>query len=209
MHKKLNRHQRRNRSKVVPGGSSLSTTSANSPLTIVKSNTRNACVFRPVLQQRGGSSTIHARIASGMGPDGLAEARKMRKNRRMMVRVMAIAILSMIVALAKKYYYSGEQQLPRPSSLLSRDHSQDTQSTVNVIIEDTVPNDDGLLIDKEEALIVEGIRTEDNLQEKCDSEVESEISTKSTDESKVDIPEKNEFDVCVNDEVSSLFIYQA
>jgi hypothetical protein len=160
MHKKLNRHQRRNRSKVVPGGSSLSTTSANSPLTIVKSNTRNACVFRPVLQQRGGSSTIHARIASGMGPDGLAEARKMRKNRRMMVRVMAIAILSIIVALAKKYYYSGEQQLPSPSVLLSRDYSQDTQSTVNVIIEDTVSNDDGLVIEKEEALIVEGIRTE-------------------------------------------------
>jgi hypothetical protein len=143
-----------------------------------------------------------------MGPDGLAEARKMRKNRRMMVRVMAIAILSMIVALAKKYFFLGEQQLPRPSSLLSRDHSQDTQSTVNVTIEDTVPNDDGLLIDKEEALIVEGIRT-DNLQGKCDSEVKNDISTKSTDESKVDLPEKNEFDVCVNDEVSSLFIYQA
>lgn len=205
--KKLNRHQRRNRSKAVPGGSSgiLSTTSAHSPPTIEKSNTRNAGVFRPL--QQVGSSTIYARIASGMGPDGLAEARKMRKNRRMMVRVMAIAIISIIVALAKKHYYSGGQQLPSPSFLLSRDYSQDQQSTVDVIIEDTVIND-GLLIEKEEALIVVGVRT-DKMQGECDSEVENDVLTKSTDELKVYLPDKNEFDVCVNDEVSSLLIYQA
>ena len=144
-----------------------------------------------------------------MGPDGLAKARKMRNNRRMMARVLAIAIISIIIALAKKYYYSCEQQLPSPSFLLLRDHSQDQQSTVDVIIEDTVLND-GLLIGKEEALIVEDVRTDNILQGECDSEVENDISTKSTDELKVNLlDDKNELDVCVNHKVSSLFIYQA
>ena len=68
---------------------------------------------------------------------------------------------------------------------------------------------DGLLIGKEEALIVEDVCT-DNLQGECDSEVENDISTKSTDELKVNLlDDKNELDVCVNHKVSSLFIYQA
>ena len=209
--KKLNRHQRRNRSKVLPGGSSgtVSTTSALSPLINVKSSTRNAGVlFRPLLQKVG-PSTIHARIASGMGPDGLAKARKMRNNQRMMARVLAIAIISIIIALAKKFYYSCGQQLPSPSFLLSRDHSQDQQSTVDVIIEDTVLND-GLLIGKEEALIVEDVPTDNILQGECDSEGENDVSTKSTDELKVNLlDDKNELDVCVNHKVSSFFIYQA
>ena len=69
---------------------------------------------------------------------------------------------------------------------------------------------DGLLIGKEEALIVEDVRTDNILQGECDSEVENDISTKSTDELKVNLlDDKNELDVCVNHKVSSLFIYQA
>jgi hypothetical protein len=66
---------------------------------------------------------------------------------------------------------------------------------------------DGLLIGKEEALIVEDVRTE---QGECDSEVENYVSTKSTDELKVNLlDDKNELNVCVNHKVSSLFIHQA
>ena len=58
--------------------------------------------------------SIRAIIASGTGPDGQAEARKLRKRRRMQVRAVVVVAVSVLVALARNYYYfSGPTQQPQ------------------------------------------------------------------------------------------------
>ena len=49
-----------------------------------------------------GSSTFQAIIASGTGPDGLAEARESRKRRRFIVQSTAVFVISMLVIIAKQ-----------------------------------------------------------------------------------------------------------
>ncbi|KAL7545734.1 hypothetical protein ACHAWF_009082, partial [Thalassiosira exigua] len=79
--KGLNRHQRKNRLKQQNGGSECGGTHS-SP----------------------GKPSITVLIASGTGPDGLAEERKARRKRRMIARSVAVVVISVLVVLVKDYF---------------------------------------------------------------------------------------------------------
>mmetsp|Transcript_15250 Transcript_15250/g.29297 ORF Transcript_15250/g.29297 Transcript_15250/m.29297 type:complete len:843 (+) Transcript_15250:676-3204(+) len=95
---RLNRHQRRNRFKLANGveprfGGSTPTTEEED----IELRKKILNIGKPPMQ---------AIIASGTGPDGRAEARKFKKQRRIMVRSVAIVVLSIFVALVKPYFSS-------------------------------------------------------------------------------------------------------
>jgi hypothetical protein len=95
---KLNRHQRKNRFKLVntdveyqgddETANSLESFSCKDPATM-----RIKPPFKAI-------------IASGTGPDGRAEERRQRKRRRIMVRSVAVVLLSVFAAMAKSYFSS-------------------------------------------------------------------------------------------------------
>jgi len=84
---KLNRHQRKKRSKL----GNTDREYHRDEVQISKYPTKE-------------SIALNALIASGTGPDGRAEERKVRKRRRMMVRSVAIVLLSLFAASAKNYF---------------------------------------------------------------------------------------------------------
>ena len=124
---KLNRHQRRNRRKQLGnsnrsgvgkgsgcGGSSsipgaLPSSSTTTRLLKLRSSVGSGLMSymdraRILLLSHTdyGSSYFRAVIASGTGPDGLAEARKSRKRRRFIVQSTAVIVISMLVMIAKQ-----------------------------------------------------------------------------------------------------------
>ena len=118
---KLNRHQRRNRQKQhvnssgggvgvgkesgCGGSSSSSTTTGLLSRSSVGSSLMSYINRARILllsHMDYGSSYFRAIIASGTGPDGLAEARKSRKRRRFIVQSTAVIVISMLVMIAKQ-----------------------------------------------------------------------------------------------------------
>ena len=95
---KMNRHQRKNRFKLVntdveyQGDDEMM-------ITLKLSRDNNPETTR----QNPASKAI---IASGTGPDGRAEERKRRKRRKMMVRSVAVLLLSIFAVTAKSYFSS-------------------------------------------------------------------------------------------------------
>lgn len=112
---KLNRHQRKNRLKQHQELSSTTLTAL------------------PKKRPRPLSS--QAIIASGTGPDGLAEARLLLKKRQMLVRSVAVVVLSVFVVLAKDYFSwqpsTAVERSPRPQQT-------QRQATREVLGEDSV-----------------------------------------------------------------------
>ncbi len=123
---KLNRHQRRNRQKQLGnssrsgvgkgsgcGGSSsilgaLPSSSTTTGLLKLRSSVGSGLMSymdraRILLLSHidYGSSYFRAVIASGTGPDGLAEARKSRKRRGFIVQSTAVVVISMLVLIVK------------------------------------------------------------------------------------------------------------
>ena len=200
--RKLNRHQRKNRLKLGPpmvNSSSGDIGAASRPLPL-------------------DGPSVHAIIASGMGPDGLAEARKSRKKRRLIARGSVVLVVSVVVALTRNYYYSGGRPPARPFSSSSPSHQS---TTVDVPIEDSgvsrmpllpsgdsdaiiADNDGDILDDNYE----EGGPTVIDLTAESDNEIDSDIQREVAGEVQVNIPKKM-FDVCADDEVSCFFLNQA
>ena len=100
--KKLNRHQRKKKLK-LEASSSSSVANKDSSSSVVVST--DLLLFdRP---------SIQALIASGTGPDGRLEARKLRKKRRRIVQSLAVVLVSVLVAYGRRKYYIS---LPSSSS---------------------------------------------------------------------------------------------
>lgn len=92
---KLNRHQRRNRNKLLKQG-----IVAPLPTSLLASEDHNP---KQIQEKEFPPPSLHAVIASGTGPDGRAEANALRKKRRMMARSSALAlVLSVLVGFAKR-----------------------------------------------------------------------------------------------------------
>ena len=102
--KKLNRHQRKKKLKLSAAEASSSSSVANkNSSSSVKVSTELLPFDKP---------SIQALIASGTGPDGRLEARKLRKKRRRIAQSLAVVLVSVLVAYGRKYYIS----LPSSSS---------------------------------------------------------------------------------------------
>ena len=102
--KKLNRHQRKKKLK-------LSAAEASSSSSVVANKNSSSVIVSTDLLPFDKPS-IKALIASGTGPDGRLEARKLRKKRRRIVQSLAVVLVSILVAYGRKYYIS----LPSSSS---------------------------------------------------------------------------------------------
>lgn len=103
---KLNRHQRKVRLKQQMGGSGH----GGSTTEYVLSTDPTSASTHPLLEK----PSLKAIIASGTGPDGRADARKLRKRRRMIGRSVFVVVISVLIALAKSYY-SSQSSLPSTS----------------------------------------------------------------------------------------------
>jgi hypothetical protein len=205
--RKMNRHQRKNRLKLGGGG----------PLAAKSSGDVGSASPRPPPFD---GPSVHAVIASGIGPDGLAEARKSREKRRLIARGSAVAVVSVLVALGRnRYYHSGGRPPARPSSSLSPLHKSTTD---DVPIEDGIASrtplppwggSDATAADNNNGDTVDG-NHEKGGPPVADSAAESDVEIDSDEQREVsvevlaNVPKKT-FDACVDDEVSCFFLNQA
>lgn len=88
---KLNRHQRKNRQKLL--GTDY-----------VKRS--SAAMSSHHHSEKGDKRPLQAVIASGTGPDGRAEARKLRKKRKMLAQSVVVVVFSLVALLSKSYFLS-------------------------------------------------------------------------------------------------------
>jgi len=102
--KKLNRHQRKKKLKLSTAEASSSSLANKSSSSVVVST--DLLLFD--------KPSIQALIASGTGPDGRLEARKLRKKRRRIVQSLAVVLVSVLVAYGRRKYY-----ISLPSSSLT------------------------------------------------------------------------------------------
>ncbi len=88
---KLNRHQRKNRQK---------------PLGTDYVKRSSAAMSPHHHSEKGDKRPLQAVIASGTGPDGRAEARKLRKKRKMLAQSVVVVVFSLVALLGKSYFLS-------------------------------------------------------------------------------------------------------
>ena len=93
---KLNRYQRKKRKK-------LDYINESSP------------VMSADYSEKGDKPPLKAVIASGTGPDGRAEARKLRKKRKILAQSVAIIVFSLVALLGKSYFFSTPNQKHLPT----------------------------------------------------------------------------------------------
>lgn len=228
--KKLNRHQRKNRLKQLGRSNSFNgePASPSGTLTVSTSLTESSLCssIDPSLLDK---PSIQALVASGTGPDGRAEARKLRKKRRMMLRSLAVVIVSILVALARSYffsgyfYFSGKQTLPS----VSTPTQQQQKLTRDVFAKNNVSKLLGIhdpdynrrkLVEKEDSSDVTGEDKETVVKEEepkiahmTDNGGESAASIgEGVGEGQVNVQQKTTIhDTCDGDEVSCFFVHLA
>jgi len=137
---KLNRHQRKNLTKLKKQASSLSVED-------------QLCFYSVSGKKIQHQPSIQAIIASGTGPDGRAEMRAVRKKRKMMVRgSVAVVAISILVVFVSKSYFA---QPPAPNAKVSELHRQQQQQqqqrmmTEDVAMDDDSGEDAPMLLEEE------------------------------------------------------------
>ena len=139
-----------------------------------------------------------------MGPDGLAEARKSRKKRRLMVRSFSVVVVSVMVALVRKHF-SGRSLSHSSSSSSNRLESlEDVVSMTSSGESDSALAESNVDITSnkyETSLVGEGGRCVLDVTTGSDNEMVVEVGSKND--------QKKKLDLCVNDEVSCFFLNQA
>lgn len=183
---KLNRHQRKNRFKLVNTDVGYH---GDYQVTNRKGQTK---------MQKLVSKAI---IASGTGPDGRAEERKARKHRRMIVRSVAVALLSVFAAMAKPYFSS-------PARDERHNIPQQPSETKEVVIEYNIPTSkpDITSDNCQEVTCSQNDQLSDALSKGSSDNVEvgeAEVKTE------VETADEHDASVCAEDEVSCFFMYQA
>lgn len=177
---KLNRHQRKNRLKQ-------------------QGSFGDAASVHPLLDE----PPVRSLIASGTGPDGRAEARKLRKKRRMMARGVAVVILSVLVALARNY-------------LARRPLASSQQLTKDALAQDNVARmlleDDSANLERDDGPAKADVEDNatDALQEAQGDETDSSQALgRNADHVVIAKETPSEVDACASDEVSCVFLHMA
>jgi hypothetical protein len=188
---KLNRHQRKNRFKLV-----------NTDVEYHGDDEVPSSKHSSKMKTKAVSKAI---IASGTGPDGRAEERKIRKRRRMIVRSVAVVLLSVFAAMAKNHFSppTGDtlHQMPQRQAgvkevLPKKDMSASMPDLS--IVDETCEADS--CFEKE--------KPSDTTESQ--NEIEIERSSESLEETVPGVSsDKEDVPVCENDEVSCFFVHQA
>ena len=130
--------------------------------------------------------SIRAIIASGTGPDGQAEARKLRKRRRMQVRAVVVVAVSVLVALARNYYqFSG----PTQQSIPVGEERSGSNNVAARILSSSLPNDFDAVATGEEDTPTTTMPDQTIMSDEAEEKINIPKETSSTDS-------------CANNEVS-------
>jgi len=100
---KLNRHQRKNRKKLGNGTDYVN-----------DNESASTSMMSTIYPEKGDKPPFQALIASGTGPDGREEARKLRKKRKMLTQSVAVIIFSLVAMMAKNYLFTTTVQNQSP-----------------------------------------------------------------------------------------------
>ena len=202
---RMNRHQRRNRFKLV--------------------NEVDGHVIDGIADKEEdfssqllGKPSIRAIIASGTGPDGRAEARKLMRQRRIMVRSIAIAVLSVFAALAKTYS-SPLRQLKQQLQREEYQRDLTMEGCVSESLEDATRNSRAyhereVLAGKPEVVVSlheEYIVTDHGKQSNKDTPSFAEEGESMAEATSKEMPQDGDDSsgLCADDEVSCFFLFQA
>lgn len=189
---KLNRHQRKNKFKLVNTdleyhGDDEMLESKNS----TKMQNKLAC---------------KAIIASGTGPDGRAEERKIRQRRRMMVRSVAVVLLSVFAAMAKTYFSPSRDELHGIHQRRAEfgDVAMKEDTAVPDVASDNKSCSEGTCVKKHAPNL-------DLPNESMEADQVTERPEMKESQPNKDAADRTEEDntVCNDDEVSCFFVHQA
>ena len=92
---KLNRHQRKNRKKLGNGTDYVN-----------DNESASTSMMSTMYPEKGEKPPLQAVIASGTGPDGRAEARKLRKKRKVLKQSVVVIVFSLVAVTAKNYFFT-------------------------------------------------------------------------------------------------------
>lgn len=189
---KLNRHQRKNRFKLV-----------NTDVEYHGDDEVTSSKLPSKVLAKLASKAI---IASGTGPDGRAEERKVRKRRRMMIRSVAVVLLSVFAAMAKTYFspptgndsHGTPQRTAEIRTVLEKGAPMlDVAGENKACIEGTCAETDKPSVDAPyERNAVEKSEVKEPKKKQVEEEVQKSLA-------------EEEATVCDNDEVSCFFVHQA
>ena len=187
---KLNRHQRKNKFKLV-----------NTDVVYHCDDGITSSKYPAKTQNNAASKAI---IASGTGPDGRAEERKLRKRRRMIARSVAVVLLSVFAAMAKTYFSSS-------SSIAERKEMPQISGAKNVSIKESKLTGPKIPEDTDQTCQMETCSNEKrsssiSSEEQSVSGHVAENSEKAQNLSGEE--DDNEVSLCANDEVSCFFVHQ-
>ncbi len=104
---KLNRHQRKNRKKLGNGTDYINDNETESI------SMMSTSMISTIYPEKGDKPPLLAVIASGTGPDGRAEARKLKKKRKVLTQSVVVIVFSIFALTAKSYFFS--TQIPKQS----------------------------------------------------------------------------------------------
>lgn len=196
---KLNRHQRKNRFKLV-----------NTDVEY-HSDEVTSSKYPGKMQKNAASKAI---IASGTGPDGRAEERKLRKRRKMVARSVAVVLLSVFAAMAKTYFSSSPSldelsEMPKMLSEVKKVSTGKSKLTIPEISDDNDKTCQAETCSNEEksrAILSEKQHLAGSVAEDADPERPKLMSSEKTEDSSGE--DENEGTLCSNDEVSCFFVHQ-
>jgi hypothetical protein len=100
---KLNRHQRKNRKKLGNGTDYVN-----------DNESASTSMMSTMYPEKGEKPPLQAVIASGTGPDGRAEARKLRKKRKVLKQSVVVIVFSLVAVTAKNYFVTTPVQNQSP-----------------------------------------------------------------------------------------------
>jgi hypothetical protein len=179
---KLNRHQRKNRKKLGIGTD--------------YSFDENSSVMSTYYSEKGDRPPFQAVIASGSGPDGRAEARKLRKKRKMMIQSVVVIVFSVVALLGKSYLFSTpiQHQLPIHNQLSVEEESRSlADSSLDARRQrkpPTISPDDEQPVRTKTAISSEDNQHTEMMQSNLKSESRLKNKSSSTENEKEDVPTK-------------------
>lgn len=190
---KLNRHQRKNRKKLGNGTDYMND---NETASI---STNMSAIYPEKGDQPPHKPPLLALIASGTGPDGRAEARKLRKKRKVLTQSVVVVVFSIFALTAKHYFFSTPVQ--KQSSI----HQQITVEGESRSLSDVAKQHEMTTIasdDKQPDQSETAMSSEDQLR----AETVPVATTSANEEDDLRagmMPAKEEVETQVNDEYSS------
>ena len=127
---KLNRHQRKNRKKLGNGTDYVN-----------DNESASTSMMSTIYPEKGEKPPLQAVIASGTGPDGRAEARKLRKKRKVLKQSVVVIVFSLVAVTAKNYFFTTPVQNQSPIHMGIPVEQEELRSLTHVAVDASEKHD--------------------------------------------------------------------